>query len=452
MSTLTVIAHNVPFVLNVNDTVLDLKYQIAKKLDRDILYVNLTRESIDLKNSDKILPTDTITVDRKKSRFSTADFEYLDIQYKFRYPVQKFKIKLKTIRPRDMFRFSFSLKLESKTEIEAFKIVDIDATEFLFDSSVSYNKLTEMIGDYVIEQKLAENKSLVEVSQIFVELPNVFDEDESPYSFSYDSNPFYHRYFTPDEKDLPLINLLDPSNTLYIEIFIHVEGFIRINYSVDATDKFFTFIRNSHKILDLIDNSPGIKDITGTDRQRVVVYKGVTTHILDHNRLISDCLANNDIVRYVVLPSITFVEPYDIKGLSERRDSLFDLRIVLYNKSQPNYCGVNVLATLFLLNAELSEENIFTLWFKNKGKFSDAKEIKINVSDPPFDTFSIDENKFALEFVVDYIYRDLDKYNYIEILNNLPCVRSWSHYFGLVKLFEVFNHKDAIEYSMNRAN
>ncbi|AYV80599.1 MAG: hypothetical protein Harvfovirus3_44 [Harvfovirus sp.] len=407
----------------IKNNVIDLKYRMSKRMDCDILQIVLIRNEIKLKNFDKIVHDDNIssssTVETDEDPFTFSDFEYLEKIYKFKYPVRSYSFEMQTVYPDQLY--------------EAFKIVSPFLVTLPLDSSVTYRTFERMVTDHLCEMKMVNKKSLAEICSLSKKI------------YKYDGvwKVYQTRYRSKDE-NIPLINFLKCNHMFLIKIFIRIDGFIRVNYGY-GLEKSIAYIKTSMRISDLIDRIPELKFYAGRDRERIVVYKDNNV-LMTSDSLVSNYLTEDSSVTYALLPLITIGESFDIKILRQKKESLFDLTITLVGGDDE--WSFKVLATLFLMNGEVGDENIFVLWFKNRGKFFDIKtsEMKINVGESPFDRWTFLENKFALGFVIDYLYRDISAYNYKEIVNHLICIQRWCDYFGLGILQELFKHKDIVNY------
>ncbi|AYV81664.1 MAG: hypothetical protein Harvfovirus50_7 [Harvfovirus sp.] len=442
---------DIPIILDINhDSVLDLKFYMCSDAlfwGTDILNLSLIKNGKILNNSDKLVHSDRIQHETRyrkydKSHFTLKDFEYLEKTYEFIYRKKRISIELVTYCPKrgSINVFQNFMNLDKSSFPEAFKIMEPIIFEFEVDSKITYSGLINDIKEYILEKKLTDNRSMIEIMDIYTK---EFNTQRGISNLPEDDWELCQFLFRPRE-DILITNLLDKNAFLSVELLIRIPGFIKINYSSDKP-RLLTFVRCGGKILDVVEQIEEFKSITGSDQQRIVIYKG--KEILPHDQLISVHLTEDSTVRYSLLPSITYINTFPIKSLSDKRDTLYDLTITLYDDLESS--SFNVLATLFLLSNDIEEENIFVLWMKNKGKFSDviSREMKINTTTSPFDSFTFEQNTFAVKFLIDYVYQDLDSYNLTKIVDNLPCNKCWADYFSITALQQFFNHKEAIAYA-----
>jgi hypothetical protein len=125
------------------------------------------------------------------------------------------------------------------------------------------------------------------------------------------------------------------------------------------------------------------------------------------------------------------------KKLYDSRSFMNDLEIVICEQSWP------IMTTMFLLKTDMSDENLFVLWFKNRDKFADTKEktMTIDVSTSPFETFDEKQHDFCMNIIVQYAYSCFDVKTVFkqDLLCNLHCLHTWAHYFGFTSLVSLID-------------
>jgi hypothetical protein len=121
--------------------------------------------------------------------------------------------------------------------------------------------------------------------------------------------------------------------------------------------------------------------------------------------------------------------------LYQHRDFFYDLDIVITDGKESR--SHKLLLTMMLLKSS-DDNSFFSLWFKNREKFADIKmgEIKINVSESPFDGFNYECNDLCLQTIIAYSYgqsniRIFDNNKMDKFVQLFYCLTAWAEYFGL---------------------